>query len=863
MKGEHENHPHSKNKKTKKNNYEKRKIRQEELRLGAVKKKSIYNNALQIETIPYPESNPQCIFVAMEMAKDLIKSLVYRYWKSHGSLRWQISLDVEMVKVNQEDEVLMVDTGYFTTNMNTLLIPENEEEFTNYYDTVIDQLYNRLVAFQRKGSGWVLKRIHAVNVFLHEFRPFTGTSYISTPTPLRFKRSIINVENKKDFLCFKYAVAGIYNDKIIKEKKHLTRPSSYKPFLDNFNWDGLDFSKGINFSSDLNTFETNNDQYALNVLLTLNEGRKKELFPLRISKQEGRTPINLLFIYSERYKYGHWTFIKDVDTLCSRSVYNKGKTCLRCLRNFTGQNRIENYNRHLPDCQLNKPLAINFPVEDKIRFKNFHHSLKVPFVIYADFESILSEEKIEKVMKKIINTPNIDLHGLIEEDLEEPEGPSPPKISKFMESVTQHHIPCGYSILCQAPPSVQHHFPQKVYCGKDVGKNFIQSLFDIQDKIKELKEEKNATKDVSNMLPMTKEELEAYDKAKNCFICKKKISYTGSMDEFMSISKEDKAKWDKRDQLGPKVRDHDHWSSKYRGAAHLTCNLNYRETEKIPIFFHNGKRYDNHFLLQFAAKYTNEEFRRNNKVIGNTMEQFTAIFLGNTFVVKDSFNFLSKSLESLVSTMCKSQEKNDDDKKVLFKNLYKFFQSQNVEEEAFNLLLSKQHYCYEYMDSFEKFSHGLPPKEKFNSSLKQTSLTDEEYAHVENIFKIFNMKTMKDLHNFYVQTDVALLADVFENFRNMSLKIYELDPAHYVTTPSLSWDAALKCTEVELEIIKDIEMVNFIDRGMYGGFSAVLEQYSKANNSEIEKYGKIYHSDQPQKHILCVDNNNQYGWVCI
>ena len=148
-------------------------------------------------------------------------------------------------------------------------------------------------------------------------------------------------------------------------------------------------------------------------------------------------------------------------------------------------------------------------------------------------------------------------------------------------------------------------------------------------------------------------------------------------------------------------------------------------------------------------------------------------------------------------------------------------------------------------------------------SLKQTSLTDEEYAHVENIFKIFNMKTMKDLHNFYVQTDVALLADVFENFRNMSLKIYELDPAHYVTTPSLSWDAALKCTEVELEIIKDIEMVNFIDRGMYGGFSAVLEQYSKANNSEIEKYGKIYHSDQPQKHILCVDNNNQYGWVCI
>ena len=278
----------------------------------------------------------------------------------------------------------------------------------------------------------------------------------------------------------------------------------------------------------------------------------------------------------------------------------------------------------------------------------------------------------------------------------------------------------------------------------------------------------------------------------------------------------------------------------------------------LSIFF---SRYDNHFLLQFTAKYAKEEFKNNNRVIGNTMEQFSAICLGDTFVVKDSFNFLNKSLESLVSTMNKT--KNDVEKNVLFKNLYKFFQTQNVEEEAFPLLLSKQHYCYEYMDSFEKFSHGLPTIDKFKSTLKETELTEEEYKHVVNIFNTFNMKTLEDLHNFYVQTDVALLADVFENFRNMSLNIYDLDPAHYVTTPSLSWDAALKCTEVELEILKDIEMVNFIDRAMYGGFSAVLEQYSRANNSEMTKYGKLYETDQPQKHIFCIDCNNQYGWVCI
>ena len=884
-------------KKPAKRNYIRAKARNQEIQLGAIKKRSIYSNALNEISITYPESQPQCIFSALDLARKRIRSELKEYWTKHASFRWQLSLDITMTKIAQDEESVIEDKGYFTTNIQNFNHPS---EFAIQYDNAIEQIWQRQISFQKHGSGWTIKKINFINVFFYKFRPFTGSSYLATPKSLT--KSVINVKNKKDKECFKYAVAGIFHDEIRKRKKKLFRPRSYTSYFHHFNWQGLDFSKGVNYISDLDKFEKNNPNISLNVLMTLYDRSKKNIFPLRITKKVERpTTINLLFIYSEKMQHGHWSYITNIDRLCSRSsTHSDTKTCLHCLQNFTGKRYLENYHRHLPDCQQNKPLSIKFPKEDEISFKNFHNSLRLPFVIYADFESILTKEKIvaaaasqTDVSEESDDDEELDLHGLIdkeeeeEEEEEESEGPSSPKKSrfmedeeeeeeesapppppppppakrsKFMESVTQHHIPCGYSLLCQAPPSVQHHFPQIVYCGENTGEHFIKSLFEIKNKIDELTEEKNAIKDVSNMLPMTEQELELHKRAKHCFICKKEFSYKGTMEEFMAISKEEKSDWNPDDKLGPKVRDHDHWSSKYRGAAHSICNLNYRGSEKIPIIFHNGKRYDNHFLLQFAAKYAKKEFS-NTKVLGKTMEQFSSIFLGKNFVVKDSFNFLNKSLESLVSTMNKCE---NSDKKILFHNLYKFFQTQNVEEEeVFDLLLSKQHYCYEYMDSFEKFSHGLPPKEEFKSSLKETELTDEEYAHVENIFNTFNMKTMKDLHNFYVQTDVALLADVFENFRKMSMDIYDLDPAHYSTTPSLSWDAALKCTEVKLDIIKDIEMVNFLDRGMYGGFSAVLEHFSRANNIEMTKYGLEQDTNQPQKHIFCVDCNNQYGWVCM
>ena len=120
------------------------------------------------------------------------------------------------------------------------------------------------------------------------------------------------------------------------------------------------------------------------------------------------------------------------------------------------------------------------------------------------------------------------------------------------------------------------------------------------------------------------------------------------------------------------------------------------------------------------------------------------------------------------------------------------------------------------------------------------------------------MKYFKDYHELYNKVDVLLLADVFENFRNICLKNYELDPAHYYTAPGLTWDAALKVTDVSLELLSDIDMLLMVEKGIRGGVSMISNRYAKANNKYM---GDKFNSNEPSKYIQYLDTNNLYGWA--
>ncbi|KYN09377.1 hypothetical protein ALC57_18509 [Trachymyrmex cornetzi] len=209
----------------------------------------------------------------------------------------------------------------------------------------------------------------------------------------------------------------------------------------------------------------------------------------------------------------------------------------------------------------------------------------------------------------------------------------------------------------------------------------------------------------------------------------------------------------------------------------------------------------------------------------------------------DSFKFLASSLEKLASYL-------DKDK---LKIVWSEFST--LLDEEFDLLTRKGIFPYEYVDCVDKLHDTrLPPRESFYSSLTGDTVSENDYAHAVNVWQRFSIRTLGEYSDLYLKTDVLLLADIFENFRNSCVASYGLDPAHYYTLPGFAWDAMLKHTRVRFELLTDIDMVMFIERGIRGGLSQCSGRYAQANNKYIRSY-------EPSSYLMYYDVNNLYGWA--
>ena len=179
---------------------------------------------------------------------------------------------------------------------------------------------------------------------------------------------------------------------------------------------------------------------------------------------------------------------------------------------------------------------------------------------------------------------------------------------------------------------------------------------------------------------------------------------------------------------------------------------------------------------------------------------------------------------------CKTYYEKDFNKELIkrFASTYEFC---NGNLNKFILLLRKSVYPYEYMDNWERFDEtSLPNKESFYSNLNMENIEDIDYRHGNNVFKIFKLKTLGEYHDLYVKSNTLLLVDVFENFRKTCLKVYELDPAHFLSAPGLAWQACLKTTSVKLELLTDYDMLLMVEEGIRGGICHAIHRYVKANN---------------------------------
>ena len=467
----------------------------------------------------------------------------------------------------------------------------------------------------------------------------------------------------------------------------------------------------------------------------------------------------------------HYLVVKNLSGLLKgiTSTHEKVFYCLNCFHSYRTKNKLES---HKKICENHDYCHVEMPTKDNniIKYNHGQKSVRVPFIIYADLECLLEK------MSTCINNRNES---------------STTKINK--------HTPSGYSIFtsCSFDGSKNK---LNYYRGKDCMKTFCKDLKEHATRIINYEKKK--------IIPLTKEEKINYNDQKVCYICKK---------EFDTI-----------DKKNYKVIDHCHYTGKYRGAAHNVCNLRYKVPKKIPVVFHNGSTYDYHFIIKELVK----EFEDNFDCLGENTEKYIPFSvplkkkienknLEITYKIKfiDSFRFMSSSLSKLVDNLsegihnnkcadCKSnldyiKAKNEKlilecyncrqrYRKKFNKELIKRFASTyefcNNDLNKSLLLLRKGVYPYEYADTWKRFSEiSLPSKEDFYSNLNMEDISDIDYRHANNVFKVFKLENLGNYHDLYVQSDTSLLADVFNNFRDMHIKKYEPDPAHFLSLPGLAW----------------------------------------------------------------------------
>ena len=699
--------------------------------------------------------------------------------KSMTGLKFVETLRVTFEKQLGREERIM-KTAYFNSPAQTII---NNTEIDKSLEVSKQGILNKIAVWISEGSGWTVQSVdnHYLNVVKYE--PMKGSSYIKLPTELRNSaKGLINMKNE-DNECFRWCHIRHLNP---QDKDPQRIKKTDKAFVNNLNYQGIEFPVTI---KQYNKIEQQN-KIRINVF----GYEEKQKYPIYVSKEKYEDCMNLLLITENENK--HYVLIKDFNKYMYDITKHKERKhfCMYCLQHFTSERVLNN---HKENCiQLNGAQAIKMPTKDDniLKFNNAHKQIPVPFVIYADFEAIT--EKI---------------HGC------------QPNDDKSYTEAYQRHTDCGYGYKVVCCYDDKYTKPVQIYRGEKAVYKFMEAML---DEVKYCN--KIMKKHFNKPLRMTEDDEKEFQKANECHICNKKYN-----------------------ENDVRVRDHCHITGKYRGSAHQDCNLNFRITEKIPVIFHNLRGYDSHFIMQEIGEtvkkhtYTNkkgEKCQMNINAIPNNMEKYMAFMLGNHLTFIDSFQFMSSSLDKLVSNLPKEALK---------------YTSQTFKNEKLDLMSKKGVYPYDFMDSFEKFNEKLPSKEDFYSILNDEHITDKDYQHAQTVWDAFSLENMGEYHDLYLKSDILLLADVFENFRKTCLQYYKLDPCHYFTSPGLSWDAMLKMTDIKLELMIDIDMFQFIEKGMRGGTSYIANRYSKANN----RYMKTYDEKAPSKYIMYLDANNLYGWA--
>ena len=723
------------------------------------------------------------------------KSILVDFLKKNRNMKLNIRCEALFEK-QADDEAAEIIYNLPATRFNV----QNEDELTNAIEDSVKQILLSIDNLEGLASGLKFKKVISINIHYDRYDPTRAGSYVELPRFVMLKKACINIKNK-DNKCFKYCVQSVvYN---LLRKCHPEEMYNYNKLNDTLlNWDGVKFPTG---NRDIDRFEINNNGLvSINIYEVDDTLNDDKIINVRTTKiRDAKHHIDLLRIFDNENNNSHYVVINSLSRLISKQLNNfknPKHICRYCHRPCSSKITLD---KHLEKgCMAIEGQQIKLPEKGSyIEFDKYNTKLECPFVIYGDFECLTI--KSEDGIKGTYNAKSA---------LGEPKG------------AYQHHKPCGF--MLNVVNRIDKTSTPYLYRGEDCMEKFIKQLSEIRSDIDE-------KMDVNEPMDISSEQEIEFKKATRCSICNKQFN---------------------PDEL--KVRDHCHFSGKYRGAAHEKFNLDYCfKYFKVPVFFHNLKNYDAHLIIEKANELNKElNPNKNINVIAQNSEKFITFSFG-CCQFKDSFAFLSASLDKLV----KLNKFDNSDKIKDWQNNFRYTKTNPYikSKTDLDLLTDKGIYPYDYMNSFDKFDdEQLPSKKDFHSHLYEEDITDKDYKRANIIWKHFNIKNLGEYHDLYLMTDVYLLTDVFENFRDMCMNYYGLDPAYYITLPNYSWNVFLYKTGVKLEQIHIKEMYEMLENGLRGGMTQCPHKLVEANN----KYMKDdYDKTKPSSYISYLDANNLYG----
>ena len=560
------------------------------------------------------------------------------------------------------------------------------------------------------------------------------------------------------------------------------------------NMDGIQSPTPV---KDITKFEEQNKDFAV-IVLAYDENYK--IYPCRDSKYtyQRKHLVILILITDENDKEKmHYALVNNDSRLLSAQNSNYNGKIFRCWNCFNAFTKKDVFDKHKLHCSNLNPCCMIMPEEGSlVKFKNYLNLKKHPFIIYADFECIV--EKIEGCD----GNPG-----------------------KSYTNKIHKHTPISYTYTVLCFNERIRKTKVVVYTGEDCMEQFV---IDIEAECYELYH-----------IPQAKPMLNREDKINHNYATRCRYCGLGFSD-----NEKDKS------------RDFCCYTGNYLGAVHPKCKT--KKPDFIPVLFHNLSSYDSHlFITNLASKINGEKIdcipNNEQKYITFTKHIVVGGYKdskGLTHPLKfkvrfiDSYKFLASSIANLTNDLPKDR----------FKNLEREFSGEKLE-----LVKRKGVFPYEYLDSVDKLKcKEYPPIEEFNSQLTGEGISEEDYQHGKKVWNVFECKNLQDYLELYNKVDVLLLADIFENFRDICMKNYEIDPAYYFTAPGLFWDAMLKMTGIKLELLSDIDMFLFFKRLVRGGISMISNRYGKANKPYM---GEKFNPEELIKYLVYYDSNNLYGFI--